>query len=58
MTKVLKFIHNLRLPRCSMCNQPVEVATATTDEDGKAIHEECYAARMRLKEITPPHKAS
>jgi len=28
-------------------------------EDGKAVQEECYVQRMmRLKEITPPPKAS
>jgi hypothetical protein len=37
----------------------VELETAKTDEDGKAIHEDCYVGRMiRLKEITPPPKAS
>jgi hypothetical protein len=32
----------------------VELETAKTDEDGKAVHEDCYVQRMmRLKEITP-----
>ena len=58
MAKFLRFIRNLRLPHCSICNKPMEIETAKTDEDGKAVHEECYAARVRLKEITPPAKAS
>jgi hypothetical protein len=58
MPRFLRFIHTLRLPKCSICNEPVELETAKTDEDGKAVHEECYAGRMRLKEITPPPKAS
>jgi hypothetical protein len=37
----------------------VELKTAKTDEDEKAVHEDCYVQRMmRLKEITPPPKAS
>jgi hypothetical protein len=56
--KFLRFIHNLRLPNCAICNDSVELETAKTDEDGKVVHEDCYARRMRLKEITPPPKAS
>jgi hypothetical protein len=41
---------------CSFCNEPVEIKTGKTDDNGKAIHEECYAARMRLKAITPRPK--
>ena len=58
MRKFLEFIHKLRLPRCAICNKPVELETAKTDENGKAVHGDCYAARLRLKEITPPAKAS
>ena len=59
MPTFLRFIHKLRLPHCAICNEPVELETAKTDEDGKAVHEECYVGRiMRLREITPPSKAS
>jgi hypothetical protein len=27
---------------CPFCHEPVEIANAKTDEDGQAIHEECY----------------
>jgi hypothetical protein len=54
----LRFIRKLRLPNCSICNEPVEVETAKTDENGKAVHEDCYVRVLRLKEITPPPKAS
>jgi hypothetical protein len=56
--KFLRFIHELRLPKCSICNEPVELETAKTDEDGKAVHEDCYIRRARLREIIPPPKAS
>ena len=58
MRTLLRFIHNVRLPKCSICNEPVESKTSKTDENGKAVHEDCYIRRMRLKEIIPPHKAS
>jgi hypothetical protein len=56
--KFLRFFRRLRLPKCSICNKPIELETAKTDENGKAVHEECYVRVMRLKEITPPPKAS
>jgi hypothetical protein len=46
------------LPTCNICNRPVDLKVAKTDEDGKGVHEECYVRRMRLKKISPPHKAS
>jgi hypothetical protein len=37
---------------CSHCQQTVELGTARTDEDGKAIHPECYLLRLRMKRGT------
>jgi hypothetical protein len=34
---------------CSLCNDPVDLRTAKTDEYGKTIHEECYVLRVRMK---------
>jgi hypothetical protein len=31
-------------PICSLCNELVELETTNTDENGKAVHEECYVA--------------
>ena len=58
MRTLLRFIHDMRLPKCSICNEPAELKTSKTDENGRAVHEDCYVRRMRLKEITPPPKAS
>ena len=58
MRTLLRFIHDIRFPKCSICNEPVELEAAKTDEDGRAVHEECYMRRMRLKQVTPPPKAS
>lgn len=40
------------LPRCLLCGKPVPLDTSKTDENGKAIHEECYVLRMRLRRAT------
>jgi hypothetical protein len=40
------------LTPCILCNEPVPLDSSKTDEDGKAVHEECYLLRMRLKRAT------
>ena len=40
--------------RCPLCNEPVALETAKTDENGKAIHEECYALKTLLKQEAKP----
>lgn len=37
-----------RVPFCSICNQPVWLNEANTDEDGRAVHERCYVAKIHL----------
>jgi hypothetical protein len=56
MAKFLKFIRKLRVPLCSICNKPVEVEAATIDENGNAIHEECWLLKMRLEQAQKPTK--
>jgi hypothetical protein len=36
---------------CSICNKPVDLETAKTDEDGKTVHGECYVAAMGLQRL-------
>jgi len=31
---------------CSICKKPVALETANTDEDGNAVHEQCYVLKM------------
>jgi hypothetical protein len=31
---------------CSICHQPVAVENSKTDENGHAIHEDCYLQRV------------
>jgi hypothetical protein len=32
---------------CQICGGSVPVETAVTDEDGMAVHEDCYAAKVK-----------
>lgn len=38
-----------RFPICPICNEPVQLTTAVTNEDGKAVHEECYVETVKSK---------
>jgi hypothetical protein len=37
------------ISRCDICELPVSLEAAKADEFGRAVHEECYALKMRLK---------
>ena len=47
----------IQVVRCSICEQPVSLESAKTDEYGRTIHEECYALKMKLKQATTPPAA-
>jgi hypothetical protein len=38
--------------RCSICEKAVSLDSAKADEYGRAIHEECYALKIKLKQAT------
>jgi len=40
------------LPRCPVCDKDVPLEAAKTDEDGHAIHEDCYVLRLHLWKAT------
>ena len=40
------------LPMCCLCDRPVEIEHCKTDEHGRAIHEQCYVARLALEMAT------
>ncbi len=46
-----------KLPTCFICTNPVSLETAKIDEHGKAIHEECYVLKIKLKQATTPPDA-
>ncbi|MFZ1137697.1 MAG: hypothetical protein ABR881_13215 [Candidatus Sulfotelmatobacter sp.] len=37
-----------RAPICSICHNPVTLNDAKTDEDGNAIHEDCYLIKLGM----------
>ena len=37
---------------CSLCNKPVSLDTAKTNEAGLPVHEECYVVRQALLYVT------
>jgi len=40
---------------CSICNMPVPLSDAKTDEDGKAVHKNCYLIKLGLSEAVSSH---
>jgi hypothetical protein len=43
-------------PLCPICNQPVVLEKAKTDEYGHAIHDECYLDKISGKILPKPKK--
>lgn len=37
---------------CRICGRPVAVETSKTDEDGRAIHEDCYVVKVKLDQAS------
>jgi hypothetical protein len=42
----------LRLARCFLCDKPVPLEASKTDENGKAVHEECYLLKVRVRGVS------
>jgi hypothetical protein len=40
---------------CPTCNQPITLEDAKIDEDGRAVHEECYVKQLLARPADPPH---
>jgi len=39
------------LPLCPVCSGPVPLEVAKTDENGRAIHEECYVLNTLIRDV-------
>jgi len=37
------------LPMCCICNKPVKLETAKTDDLGRTVHEGCYLLKLGVK---------
>ena len=42
----------ISLPACAICNKPVQLETSKTDENGRAVHGECYVLKVKLIRAT------
>ena len=42
-------------PTCRICGKPVPVETAKADSDGKAVHQECYALKVKFEHSQGRH---
>jgi hypothetical protein len=36
-----------KLVVCALCHKPLDLETAKTDEDGQAVHAECYFQKVK-----------
>jgi hypothetical protein len=36
-----------RFPLCAICREPVDLRIAKTNDEGEAVHEECYLMQMK-----------
>jgi len=50
MRSIVRLAPKVWFPTCSVCNKPVELRTSKTDENGKAVHEECYVVKVTGKQ--------
>jgi hypothetical protein len=44
-----------RVMLCTICNRPITLENAKIDENGRAVHEECYVNQLLAKQPDPPH---
>ena len=40
------------VPHCVICTQAVNLTESKTDEDGQAVHEDCYVSNLIPKKIS------
>lgn len=52
MTLHSSFEHPSSTLPCRICGKPVALDTAKADGDGKAIHDECYALKVKLEQAS------
>jgi hypothetical protein len=40
-------------PLCPICNEPLQLETSKTDENGRAVHEDCYVKQLSASHPAP-----
>jgi hypothetical protein len=56
-TSILMTQHKVELPVCPVCGRPVPLEAARVDENGRAMHEDCYLLKLQLKHATGETKS-
>jgi|GraSoiStandDraft_15_1057317.scaffolds.fasta_scaffold609762_2 hypothetical protein len=41
------------LIRCAICGKPISLEQSKVTEDGRAVHEECYVAKLKGQKPKP-----
>jgi hypothetical protein len=57
MPSTVQSVSKMGFVICSVCNEPIQLETSKTDENGKATQEECYIVRVIGKKLARPHCA-
>jgi hypothetical protein len=47
--EVRKMMPSTSQPQCWICSQPCQLEDCKIDEEGHAVHDECYAAKLALE---------
>jgi hypothetical protein len=55
-TSVTSVTSKPRLPICRICGEAVELETSKTDENGRAIHEQCHDRQLSAQKRPVPPK--
>ena len=48
--KALRVVDMISMPNCWICGRNVSVRESNIDENGFAVHEACYVAKLALEE--------
>ena len=41
------------VPRCAICRKSVDLSVSKTNENGRAVHENCYVWRLLSQKLSP-----
>jgi hypothetical protein len=39
-------------PTCPICHKPIEIESSKADEDGHAVHKDCYFLKVKTRNNT------
>lgn len=42
--------HAVVVPACAICDKPVSLEAAKSDEEGRVVHEQCYVLKLKKEQ--------